>query len=504
MNVLTLLLTAACAIILIRIGQWFHKFYHFAKIIDKIPGPKAYPIIGTAIALSKIKREDWYKWFQAQGKKYEDGIFRLWVGTRAEVHLGTAENVSAIFPSKNLITKSEIYDFLHPWLGSGLITSSGDKWHRQRRLLTPTFHFNILEEYSVVMFEKAEILKQCIESELKNRPNEPIDMFTLITRCALDIICESAMGININAQTDDNAEYTTTLHDITCETVERVFRPWIHNNWIYYKLRRGREFKSNLDTAHRFTERVITTKKLTRKSHQENNATEFEKPKRRAFLDHLLNACAHEKTPITDNELRDEVDTFLFAGHDTTAAAISWALFCIGNNPDVEEKIHEEHLRVFGDSLEAATLQQINELKYLERVMKETMRLFPPVPSVGRIITEDMDIAGYKIPIGTNITIDMYQIHRDPKHWPNPEKFDPDRFLPENSHGRHPYAYVPFSAGPRNCIGQRFSMLEQKIVLTAVLKQWRIKSAIKYDEAECYNEFILRPQNGIKIHFTPK
>nr|XP_046486885.1 cytochrome P450 4C1-like isoform X2 [Neodiprion pinetum] len=446
MSVLVLLLTAACAIILIRICQLFHKFYRFAKIIDKIPGPKSYPIVGTALALSKVKRNDLYKWFQARCKEYEGGIFRIWVGIKADIHLSTAENVSTILPSKSLITKSETYDFLHPWLGTGLITSTGDKWNRQRKLLTPAFHFNILEEYSAAMFEKAEILKQCIESTLKNCPNEPIDMFTLITRCALDIICESAMGININAQIDHSAEYSMALHKISYETIERIFRPWIHNDWFYYQLRRGKEYKNSVETAHRFTAK----------------------------------------------------------GHDTTAAAISWGLFCIGNNPDVEKKIHQEQLRVFGDSVEPATLNQINELKYLERVVKETMRLFPPVPTVGRIMSEEINIAGYKIPRGTNITVHIHHIHRDPKHWTNPEKFDPDRFLPENSQERHPYAYVPFSAGPRNCIGQRFSLLEQKIVLTTVLRKWRIKSALKYEEAECYIELILRPQNGIKIYFTPK
>ncbi|XP_046600021.1 uncharacterized protein LOC107223264 [Neodiprion lecontei] len=507
MGVLVLLLTAACAIILIRICQLFHKFNRFAKIIDKIPGPKSYPIVGTALALSKVKRNDLYKWFQARCKEYEGGIFRIWIGIKADIHLSTAENVSTILPSKSLITKSETYNFIHPWLGTGLITSTGDKWNRQRKLLTPAFHFNILEEYSAAMFEKAEILKQCIESELKNCPNEPVDMFTLITRCALDIICESAMGININAQIDHSAEYSMALHKISYETIERIFRPWIHNDWFYYQLRRGKEYKNSVETAHRFTAKVISKKKMTWKSQQENNSnkyTEFEKQKRRAFLDHLLDACAREKTPLTDNELREEVDTFLFAGHDTTAAAISWGLFCIGNNPDVEEKIHQEQLRVFGDSVEPATLNQINELKYLERVVKETMRLFPPVPTVGRIMSEEINIAGYKIPKGTNITVHIHHIHRDPKHWTNPEKFDPDRFLPENSQERHPYAYVPFSAGPRNCIGQRFSLLEQKIVLTTVLRKWRIKSALKYEEAECYIELILRPQNGIKIYFTPK
>nr|XP_046486883.1 cytochrome P450 4C1-like isoform X3 [Neodiprion pinetum] len=448
-----------------------------------------------------------YEWFRGVCKQYHGGIFRTWLGTIASVHLTSPETVSTVLASRTLITKSPIYDFIHPWLGTGLLTSTGDQWHQQRKLITPTFHFNIMDEYSVVMFEKAEILKECIESELKNKPNEPIDVFDFLTRCALDIICEAAMGVNINAQTDQDAEYSTALHGITTQAVDRIFRPLLHYDWLYYHTRDGKKFKRTVETAHKFTKQVISEKKLARQNRQRHNADEngmSEKPKRQAFLDHLLDACEREKMPLTDEELREQVDTFLFAGHDTSSSSMSWALFCIGNNPDVEEKIHEEHLRIFGESKEPATLRQINELKYLERVIKETLRLFPSAPSVSRRVTGDLEIAGYKIPKNSIAGIQIHYIHRDPKHWPNPDKFDPDRFLPENSQGRHPYAYIPFSAGPRNCIGQKFSLLEQKIVLTAILREWKVKSALKYEEAKCYNDFILRPQQGIKIYFTRK
>ncbi|XP_048504921.1 uncharacterized protein LOC105688649 [Athalia rosae] len=507
MSVVLTLITAVVAIISVKLFVRYRKFRKFVKTIDKIPGPKSYPFFGNTLGVLRVHRDGRWQWFRDLCTRYgEKGIFRTWLGNRPNIHLTSAEAISVIMPNKNLITKSAIYDYVHPWLGSGLLTSTGEKWHRQRKLITPTFHFNILEHFGVVMSEKAEILKECIKSEYEKDPKKPIDMFVWLTRCALDIICESAMGININAQTDVDSEYSVALHSITVQAVERMFRPWLAWDRLYYLSHHGRRFKRNVEIAHKFTNQVIRERKSARALQTQNSdeCYDEDKPKRRAFLDHLLDACERDNTPLTDDELREEVDTFLFAGHDTTAAAMSWALFSLGNHPDIQDKIHQEQLEVFGDSTEPATLHQISELKYLERVIKETLRLFPSAPSVGRFVTEEIEIAGYKIPEQASVSVQIHRVHHDPKYWKNPDKFDPDRFLPENSQGRHPYAYVPFSAGPRNCIGQKFALLEQKIVLTAILRSWRVKSHLKFEDAKMYSEFILRPQDGIKIYFSPK
>lgn len=133
----------------------------------------------------------------------------------------------------------------------------------------------------------------------------------------------------------------------------------------------------------------------------------------------------------------------------------------MGNNLEVQEKIAEEMDSLFGGSDRPATIKDLNEMKYLERVIKESMRMYPPVPFIGRITSEEVEIAGYQIPKNCFINIEIFKILRDPDHFPNPEKFDPDRFLPENSNSRHPYAYIPFSAGPRNCIGKQMRYLLQ-------------------------------------------
>lgn len=137
-------------------------------------------------------------------------------------------------------------------------------------------------------------------------------------------------------------------------------------------------------------------------------------------------------------------------------------------------------------------------MKYLERVIKESMRLYPPVPIIGRKVSEDVQLDDYCIPEGCMIKIDLFHLHRDPRYFADPEKFDPDRFLPE-SMNRHPYAYLPFSAGPRNCIGQKFAAYEEKAVLSGILRNFKIHSVDKREDVKMINELVLRPIGGVNV-----
>ncbi len=188
-----------------------------------------------------------------------------------------------------------------------------------------------------------------------------------------------------------------------------------------------------------------------------------------------------------------------FTGHDTTTVALSWTLFLIGSHPDVQQKIFDEMDAIFGNSDRPATLSDLNEMKYMERCIKEGLRLYPAVPKVGRILSDDVQLDEYKIPKGCMIGIHIYYLHRDERFYPAAERFDPDRFLPENSVGRHPYAYIPFSAGSRNCIGQKFALYEEKSVLSSIFRKYRLTSVDNRDDIKMVSEIILRPLSGINV-----
>lgn len=152
-----------------------------------------------------------------------------------------------------------------------------------------------------------------------------------------------------------------------------------------------------------------------------------------------------------------------------------------------------------GTSDRPANMDDLKKLKYLDCVIKEALRLFPSVPFFARSLGEDCHINGFKVPKGANAIIITYALHRDPRYFPEPEEFRPERFLPENSVGRPPYAYVPFSAGLRNCIGQRFALMEEKVIMASILRNFNVEACQKREDLRPLGELILRPENGIVI-----
>ncbi len=192
------------------------------------------------------------------------------------------------------------------------------------------------------------------------------------------------------------------------------------------------------------------------------------------FLDILLTAQDEEGKGLTDKEIRDEADTFMFEGHDTTTSGMSWTLYCLAKHPEHQDKVREEVKNV----LMGREFLEYNDLKYTTCASREAMRLYPPVTDLTRITTEDTEIDGHVIPEGTVVYIDIKQIHTHPDTWENPNEYDPLRFHPSNAEGRDPYAYIPFSASYRNCIGQTFALNEERMVISSIIN----RSPVALDE----------------------
>nr|AVL92873.1 CYP450 [Locusta migratoria] len=471
------------------------------RAVEKLPGDLALPLVGNTYVMLYTSRQEFMNYVGKTTKKYWP-IFRLWLGPMAEIRISKPEHIEIVMGSSDLITKADLYAFLHPWLGEGLLTSTGKKWHSHRKMITPAFHFTILENFIEVFAEKAEVLVKLLKCKADG---QAFDIYPYITRCTLDIICETAMGTQIDAQNNCESDYVNAVYSIGELTIKRILIPWLQNDFFFRMSDSGKEYYKKLEILHDFTRKVIRDKKLSKVT--ENNdgkADEIGRKRRVAFLDLLL-AENLEGHRLTDQEIQEEVDTFMFEGHDTTSSAICWTLVLLGHHPEIQEAVHAELQDIFHeDRSRVLTMQDLQNMKYLEMVIKETLRLYPSVPFIARKVTKDVEVGGYVVPEGVTVTMQIFHTHRDPEHWPDPERFDPDRFLPDRVQGRHPYAYVPFSAGPRNCIGQKFAILEEKTVLSYILRSFRVESVQRLEDLQLLGELVLRSFSGHSVRLTPR
>ncbi|GBO27378.1 Cytochrome P450 4V2 [Araneus ventricosus] len=208
---------------------------------------------------------------------------------------------------------------------------------------------------------------------------------------------------------------------------------------------------------------------------------------------------------MSEEDIRDQLMTFMIAGQDSTKVSLSWILYLLGLDAAIQAKIHEELDLVFGeDHARHATVEDLKNLKYLDCVIKETLRLYPPIPILARYINNDTEICGYQIPKGTTCLVFPHVLHRDEKVFPNPEAFNPDRFLPENSTTRHPYAYIPFSAGPRNCIGHKLALMELLTVTSTILRRYTVESLDHRDKVLPTLTVALSSSIPLRIRIRPR
>ena len=397
------------------------------------------------------------------------------------------------------------YRLLAPWLGEGLLISEGEKWYRNRRLLTPAFHFEILQSYMSVYNSCLKVLIDKWSSSASK--NEPVELFDTISLLSLDIILQCAFSCESNCQNARTKHpYIKAVYNLTDLISVRGLNPLYLIDWIYALTASGRKMKKACTIVHEHSEKIIRERKKAlgldgdkniRKSATEILENAAKQRKYLDFLDILLTAVDEEGKGLTDLEIRNEADTFMFEGHDTTTSGMSWTLYCLAKYPEHQEKVREEVRSVLmgRDWLE---YDDLKELKYTQWCIKEAMRLYPPVYAVYREASEDLELGGYDVLKGTQLRISILNIHRHPDTWPNPDEFDPLRFHPSNAEGRDPFAYMPFSAGHRNCIGQNFAMNEERSVVASIVHRFAL-SLEEGHKVEMVPRVILRSKEDIKL-----
>ncbi|XP_036144046.1 cytochrome P450 4C1-like isoform X1 [Monomorium pharaonis] len=456
--------------------------------------------------LAFLLEDIWKILFNLSNQYYP--IFKVWAFFITMVSIRHPNDLEIILNNTKHIDKGIIYDKLSPWLGTGLLLSTGSKWQSRRKLLTPTFHFNILKQFIKILVEESESMTK----SLKNAGGVITkDLIPFISEHTLNIICETAMGTSLQGMGSVQQQYRKAVHRMGELIVYRLTRPWLYNDWIFLLTPKGREQRKILKILHGFTKKIIAERKVYHKHHGKylRNLSEgtvdaktirMEK-KQLAILDLLI--LASEEGLLTDSDIREEVDVFILGGYDTTSVAISFTLSLLAEHKDIQDCVRKEVDAIMQESQGKLTMKSLQDLQYLERCIKESLRLYPSLYFIARVTSEKIQLNSYLIPAKTVIHLNIRDVHRDPNFWPNPEIFDPDRFLPENSRNRHPYSYIPFSAGPRNCLGQRFALLEMKAMIAFLIHNFYLEPEDYLKDLRMEVDLLLHPIHPHRIKFVP-
>nr|UZE89871.1 cytochrome P450 CYP4416D1 [Chrysoperla zastrowi sillemi] len=484
---------------------YFSNYFRICYFVLKIRGPRAYPIIGNGL-LFRGSLEEMSKVVFETAIEYGP-LTRLWMGPIPLLMTNEPRIIQEILTNANALEKAWLMKVMtRTMVGNAIIISEVPQWKRMRSIITRAFTTSILKPYSNIFVDKMDILIEILDKEL-NKENT-FDISKILSKAALDSVYASSMGVNMNVQKGDS-RFVDAMHRSCDLMIGRGLNPLKYPETIYRFTQDYKELMQCRDVVYSLTNKVISEKRNNYKNGINNNQKDLKAVNTNAFkkplLDYLIDFT--ENNPdFTDEQLADEINFITLEAMDTTAKQLSWVLLIMAIHKDEQKKVYDELFEVLSNSNpDKIVFDDLSSLKYMEMVIKEAMRLFPVAPLIGRELTKDIHFENYTIPKGTNIAIPIFSVHRNEDYWENPLKFDPERFSSENIKKHHPYAFLAFSAGPRNCIGMRYAWLFMKIALACLLSRYEFHTSIKdMSDIRYQLELSLNVIGGHQVRITPR
>ncbi|MEQ9059995.1 MAG: cytochrome P450 [Gammaproteobacteria bacterium] len=378
-------------------------------------------------------------------------------------------------------TKNTIdYRVISRTLGRGLVTNDGPDWARQRRLMQPVFANRHIDTFDGVINDMTAELA----ADWRTRSaDETVWLERDMSRVTFKVVSRTLFGADIDEAADEMVGILEVLNQNPWKlSALLTLFPWLPTPG-------NRRHARILGRLGDVVDGLVAL-------HREGGGTPGD-------IVHRLLAARDEETGegMDEAQMRDEIITLMLAGHETSATALVWTFWQLAQHPDIEQRLVDELGSVLGGR--AATSADLAQLPYLKQVVQESMRLYPPVWGIARRATEEVAFGGYRIPAGAYLSITMYNLHRHPDYWPDPERFDPERFAPNRAQSRHSYAYLPFAAGPRACIGAGMAMLEIQLVLAQLLQQFRVRP-LPGHPVEPVPVVTFKPRYGLPVTIAPR
>jgi cytochrome P450 len=440
--------------------------------VSAVPGPRSYPIFGMLPHM-------WggpHKFLLRTAMQYGN-VARLWGSAR--LLISHPEGVKRVLlDNHHNYIKGKYAKKIQFMIGNGLPANEGASWLSQRRLMQPAFHRHQFASFATVITDMAATMIERWSALAAN--NRPFDVLAEMKILTQQIIVRLMFGAHLDAaEAESVGRAFTTIMAYFNYRQESLFP--LPEHWPTPRNHRVRQAQELID---RCVSRIIEVRRSGA-----TGATDL--------LSTLL-AARDEETGegMSEQQLRDEVRTIFISGYDSTSNVLAWVWHSLARFPNVEQLLHEELAAVLGGRM--PSYEDLPRLTYLRMVIEETMRLYPPPWATGRTAIGDDEIDGYLIPAGTDIIVSPYVTHRLPSVWENPETFDPQRFAPERSAGRHRCAFFPFGFGPRVCIGNHLAMLEAQVIISAVAQFYRLRLVPGHRVLE-YPIVLMGPRYGIRV-----
>ena len=379
---------------------------------------------------------------------------------------------SVLVSQSQSFAKDKVIQNSRWFLGEGLLTNEGSGWLRQRRLCQPAFHRERMASYGQTMSAfSEEMLATWKDGEIRDIHQEMMQL-------TMRIVAKVLFGVEVKTDTQRVAVALNVLMRHTSGG-RMILPPFLRHVPIPAMIRVKRAVRE-LDEI---VNRIIRGR---RASGQDTGD----------LLSMLMAARDEDGSGMTDRQLRDEILTFLLAGHETTAVSLSWTWYLLSQHPAAGEKLRAELSQVLGGR--TPQLEDLARLPYTDKVVKESMRLYPPAWSLARSTVKEVELSGYRLPVGSNVVMSPWIMHRDPRFFEQPEQFNPDRWTSDATQRLPRFAYFPFGGGPRLCIGASFAMMEAALLLAAIARRFRLHLVPGHPVA-ALPSITLRPKHGMMM-----
>lgn len=430
------------------------------------PGPDGLPVVGSLPAYAR----DPFDFERRAVREYGDAV-RWKVPGGWMYHLAHPDYIERVLVqnNQNYVKGEAFQETLGPVLGSGLLNSEGEAWRRQRHLIQPAFDPDRISTYAEMM---TDVTDRRIDAWADGeRRNVHADMSAL----TLEIVGRTLFGVDVSG----DASRVGDALDVVMAEAEFSLADLIPDQ---VPLPQRHRLDRAVETLDGVVARIIRERR--------KNPTEDD------VVSKLLAARDEGGEGMSDEQIRDEVMTLLLAGHETTALALTFTFFLLAQHPEVEEKLIAELDAELGD--DTPTVGDLRDLDYLEKVVTESMRLYPPVPGIVREPVEDDRVGEFRIPAGVTVSMSQHVVHRDSRWYDDPMAFRPERWTDEFRESLPRLAYFPFAAGPRRCIGDRFALMEARLVLATILQAYHLE-LVSSPKLDLRPSITARPRNPVEF-----